>query len=360
MRFLLLALSGAALLLAYLPAYAAYCGPDALGTSRTIEIDPAIGQFFKGRERALGLRDKEVILTFDDGPMRRTTAPILDALAAECTKATFFAVGTMLAAYPTLAQRIVRDGHTLAHHTHHHERLTAYSVASARRIVERAKERVEKVSQDTLGEKQTMTFFRYPYLAHNRSLDRMIAARGLIAFGANIDALDWKKVSPQEVHDRVMRVLRRERKGIILLHDIQMRTAKALPRILRSLKAEGFRVVHIVPGHSQGPGRGVPALAEDAPMQIALAEDRSQRSLRPVSRSIVEFTDPPTRASVREAIKMIGEPAGDNATASQRRRQKTVATGKNGIAVRRGTANPQRRKGWALRATLDADRWIIR
>lgn len=356
MRFLILALSGVALLFAYLPAYAETCAPGALGTSRILEVDPSMGHFFEGKEKALGLQDGEVILTFDDGPMRRTTVPILDTLARECVKATFFSVGRMLAGYPSLAKRIVREGHTLAHHTHGHERLTEHSLAKARKIVRRTQAKVEKVAFENHGQRHKMPFFRYPYLAHNKALDQMIASQGLIAFGANIDALDWKKVSADAVHDRIMRRLKKERKGIILMHDIQSRTAKALPRLLRSLKDGGYRIVHMVP-RGIGAGDGVPALPSETPMLLAKADAAPEKRSRRISRSIIHVDDAATRASVVEAVALVDGIETTRSRSVSVTPPAPAATGTEGSDRRSAAIKTE---GWVLRATIDASRWIIR
>src|SRR5262245_58704813 len=77
-------------------AHAADCPrPDALGTSRTLVVDakahPLIGTM-QYRE-TLPLNDGEVVLTFDDGPLAKYSSQVLEILAAECVKATFFMVG---------------------------------------------------------------------------------------------------------------------------------------------------------------------------------------------------------------------------------------------------------------------------
>ena len=92
-----------------------------------LEIDPKKHRTINGKEASLGLKHKEVILTFDDGPIKGNTTRILKSLKEECVKATFFYVGTMARAYPTLVRKVVREGHTLAHHTHSHNRLPNYS-----------------------------------------------------------------------------------------------------------------------------------------------------------------------------------------------------------------------------------------
>ena len=74
--------------------------------------------------RSLALADHEIVLTFDDGPAAGTTPKVLDALAKECVKATFFLVGRNAEALPDLVKREVADGHTVAHHTFSHPDFT--------------------------------------------------------------------------------------------------------------------------------------------------------------------------------------------------------------------------------------------
>src|ERR1700716_2438431 len=88
-------------------ASAAECPPDALGGSRTSVFDPngppRVGSM--QYTESLPLKDREVVLTFDDGPLPPYTSRILDTLAAECVKAAFFMVGRMARAYPNLVER---------------------------------------------------------------------------------------------------------------------------------------------------------------------------------------------------------------------------------------------------------------
>ena len=112
---------GAAVLLVFLAsagAAAPACGPDKLGTERTLTLSTA-GGFAVGLQtypQTLALADHEVVLTFDDGPWPATTPKVLDALARECVKATFFLIGRNAAAYPALARREVAEGHSIGNH----------------------------------------------------------------------------------------------------------------------------------------------------------------------------------------------------------------------------------------------------
>jgi peptidoglycan/xylan/chitin deacetylase (PgdA/CDA1 family) len=117
------------------PAAAEPCpgGPEALGTSRTIAVDaastPRVGR--KHFPTTLALADKEVVLTFDDGPWPGTTAAVLDALGRECVRATFFLLGRNAMAHPELARRELAEGHTVAHHSFNHPLLDHMSEAAA-------------------------------------------------------------------------------------------------------------------------------------------------------------------------------------------------------------------------------------
>src|SRR5215831_20710310 len=107
--------------------------PDALSTSRVITIDaattPAVGR--KQFPTTLPLADKEVVLTFDDGPWPGTTNRVLDALKHECVQATFFLLGRNAATNPALARRALAEGHTIAHHSYAHPLLSRMSPAAA-------------------------------------------------------------------------------------------------------------------------------------------------------------------------------------------------------------------------------------
>ena len=96
--------------------------PNAIGTSRTIVVDPVehprLGSL-QYRE-TLPLEDHEVVLTFDDGPLPPKTNHVLDTLAHECVKATFFLVGEMATNYPDLVHRIEAAGHSIGTHTQSH------------------------------------------------------------------------------------------------------------------------------------------------------------------------------------------------------------------------------------------------
>ena len=131
------------LILAFLPvaASADSCpgNPQALGTERVMEVNarvnPRVGR--KHFPSTLPLNAKELVLTFDDGPWPGTTSKVLDALKAECVRATFFLLGRNAAAHPQLARRALAEGHTLGHHSYSHPLLSRMALPRAEADIER-------------------------------------------------------------------------------------------------------------------------------------------------------------------------------------------------------------------------------
>jgi len=219
------------------------CGPQALGVARTVEIDTRAGPRFGFQYQDAGLlADGEVVLTFDDGPLRAYTRPILEALAAHCTKATFFLVGRMAVADPEMVQEYARQGHTVGTHTWSHANLQAMSPARARTEIELGFSAV----QSAMG-RPIAPFFRFPYLRDTKWATDYLVGRQFAAFSIDVDSKDYRTRDPSAVQRKVMADLARQRKGIILFHDIHYSTARALPSLLAELKAKGFKVVHTTP-----------------------------------------------------------------------------------------------------------------
>jgi len=245
----LLALAGAAG-----PAFAAECpgNPDALGTSRVITVEPAEHARIGAMQyhESLPLEDKEVVLTFDDGPLPPSTNRVLETLAAECVKATFFMVGRQARAFPEMVRRIYNEGHTVASHSQNHPRIfTRLRMAAAENEIDQGRESVAAALGD---ERAIAPFFRFPGLGRSDAIEEYLAAHGLMTWSADFLADDWRRITAQQVLTRALDRLDRRGKGVLLLHDIQPRTALALPALLKALKARGYRIVHVVPA---GPDR---------------------------------------------------------------------------------------------------------
>jgi len=229
--------------------------PDALGTSRTIAVDPSEHPFlgaFQYRE-SLPLNDREVVLTFDDGPLPPYTNRVLDVLAAECVKATFFIVGRMAHAYPQLVKRVHHEGHTLANHSQNHPfTFHKMPIEPARQEIEDGFASIRAALGDAEGSGVTR-FFRIPGLLRQDAVEEYLSARGYMTWSVDVLADDWRRIRADEVVHRALNRLESRGKGILLLHDIRRATVLALPTLLRELKERGFKIVHVVEASSELP-----------------------------------------------------------------------------------------------------------
>jgi len=246
-------LSSIALLLAFAtaiqPAAAEETCPDpesALGVSRIVEIDgkagPLFGEFTKYEKEPRFLGPKEVVLTFDDGPMPRYTKPILDALDKFCTKATFFNVGQMAMAYPDMVKEVMARGHTVGTHTWSHPmNLRRQSMARVKDQIERGFAAVALAA----GDKPIAPFFRFPGLSDSGPMLAYLQERGIAAFTVDVVSNDSYIGSPQRLIKRTLDQVEKRNGGIVLFHDIKASTAKALPTLLSELKKRGFKIVHL-------------------------------------------------------------------------------------------------------------------
>jgi peptidoglycan/xylan/chitin deacetylase (PgdA/CDA1 family) len=221
--------------------------PDALGVSRVLTISPSEYSLLGTMQyrQTLPLKDHEVVLTFDDGPIPPYTTSILDTLAAQCVKATYFLVGEMAHARPYLVRRIYNEGHSIGTHTQNHPMAIQHmSMAGVERQVDGGIDSVDAA----LGDPKALSpFFRIPGLGRTTAIEHFLEAKGLVTWSADIDTNDWwRGSSPGAIVQRAMSRLNAKGRGIILMHDIHPGTALALPMLLRQLKANGYHVVQVV------------------------------------------------------------------------------------------------------------------
>jgi peptidoglycan/xylan/chitin deacetylase (PgdA/CDA1 family) len=227
--------------------------PDALGTSRVLVVDPAehalIGTM-QYRE-TLPLADHEVVLTFDDGPLPPYTNRVLETLASQCVKATYFLIGRMSRAYPEMVREIHAAGHTVGTHTQNHPyTFNRMAPAKAQQEIDDA----IAAASDALGDPaQVAPFFRIPGLIRADVVEKYVASRAIMTWSADFPADDWRHLSAAEVMHRALTRLEAHGRGVLLLHDIQPATVMMLPALLRELKHRGYRIVHVVPATASLP-----------------------------------------------------------------------------------------------------------
>jgi peptidoglycan-N-acetylglucosamine deacetylase len=227
------------------PAGAPCTNPDALGVSRVVEVDttggPGFG--FEHFKQLDFLTDKEVVLTFDDGPWPGNTPAVLKALSDQCTKAVFFSIGKHAGYHPEILRQVYAAGHTVGAHTWSHANLNSKKLNE-----QQVKDEIEKgfsAVKLALGA-DPAPFFRFPELQHNTAAMTYLGTRNIAVFSCDLDSFDFRKTStPDKVVQTVMSKLDKLGKGIILMHDFQKHTADALPELLRRLKAGGYKIVQM-------------------------------------------------------------------------------------------------------------------
>jgi peptidoglycan/xylan/chitin deacetylase (PgdA/CDA1 family) len=238
------------------PAVSCPGNPNALGVSRTVEIDttggPGFGfEHFKSHDF---LRDGEVVLTFDDGPWPKNTQAVLAALAAHCTKAIFFPIGLHATYEPALLKQVAAAGHAVGSHTFCHQNLSKTKgtclINGKRQAWEYdPKDEIEKgisAVRWAVGG-PTAPFFRFPALKQPPELIEYLGKRNIGIFSTDFDSFDFKMRKPEQVRKSVMDKLKKYGKGIALMHDFQHATADATAGLLNDLKAGGYKIVFMKP-----------------------------------------------------------------------------------------------------------------
>jgi peptidoglycan/xylan/chitin deacetylase (PgdA/CDA1 family) len=183
-------------------------------------------------ESAFGARC--VALTFDDGPDPVLTPKLLDILAAQNVKASFYVVGRRVATWPGIVQRAFQEGHEIGNHTWDHPQLPSLSS----REVEAEFSRTDAAIKAATG--VAPATIRAPYGAQSARIAEIAAPRPLVLW--DTDTLDWL----HQDREYVTRVADRSPVGkIVLMHDIHRPTIAAVPGIIRDLKARGISFVTI-------------------------------------------------------------------------------------------------------------------
>lgn len=243
-----------------LQARAAECPrSDALGTARVIAVDaaatPRVG--LRSFAKTLDLGDREIVLTFDDGPSPAMDEKILAALAEECVRATFFLIGKQASRHPEWVRRMAEAGHTVAHHSLSHHNMRTMTPEEAQDEIDKGIAAVEAALNGVATTTPSTPFFRYPYFEMSEPSLAYLEKRGIVVFGADLWANDWIRMTPDAQLERLIDSVKSAGKGILLLHDSAAQTAAVLPDFLRYLRDNRYRVVHVVPGTAAKATAGV-------------------------------------------------------------------------------------------------------
>jgi polysaccharide deacetylase family sporulation protein PdaB len=186
---------------------------------------------------------RQVALTFDDGPDLEYTPQILDVLKKYNVQATFFVVGNRTKAHPEIVKRMVEEGHEVGSHSYNHPNLPELSPSDFRYQLKQADEILQPLI------KYSPKLFRPPYGAIDEEQIKWLASQHYTIVNWNVDSLDWKGLSDDQVADNVLSNV--SPGAIILQHSSGGKgedlsgTVKALPRIIEQLQADDVQFVTV-------------------------------------------------------------------------------------------------------------------
>lgn len=185
----------------------------------------------------LGAGQKAIALTFDDGPMPKTTEQVLTILKQNNIKATFFWIGINLKKYPDIGRKVVAEGHAIGNHTWHHWYFPMSPTTAAAEI-----ENTSKLIYDTTGVKTLL--FRPPGGFLNNGLARYAISQNYTVTMWSVEPGEFKRRNTAASYVKNV-ISHAAPGGIVLLHDIHPRTVLALPQIIAGLKQRGYQFVTV-------------------------------------------------------------------------------------------------------------------
>lgn len=194
-----------------------------------LERSPALSA-----EGSAELTAPTVALTFDDGPRRSTTLPLLDGLAERGVHATFFLVGELLEGNEDIVEKMGEEGHQVGIHTYHHVWLTELNSADFAREVTATQTALEEI----LG--AGSYWLRPPY----GGVDEGVKTRAEVPIVLwSVDPEDWRDRDTERI---VSHIVQNARDGdIILLHDIYAASVEAALQVVDELHRAGFLFVTV-------------------------------------------------------------------------------------------------------------------
>lgn len=211
----------------------------ALSPERPLTIDRGYGAGISvlGEVWRVPMQEREIALTFDDGPYPFYTPLLLHELERSHVAATFFVVGRSAQEFPELVREIVEDGNEIGNHTFNHYKLTKLTAAQI----------ADQIALD--GQflapfaGHPITLFRPPHGRYDHRVVAIAHAMGYETVFWNDSPEDTKNILPSLIVSRV--VSHATPGGIVLLHNGQYKTIEALPVIIERLRAEGYRFVTV-------------------------------------------------------------------------------------------------------------------
>ena len=191
---------------------------------------------------------KQAFLTFDDGPSKKVTIPVLDLLKNENIKATFFVLGSRVELYPEIVKRAYEEGHYIANHGYSHKYSEIYNDPTS---VLNEYNKTNQAVKNAIGNQEYNTnIFRFPGgSVGGKYNDIKLEAKQLLEQN-NIATLDWNALTgdteglntKEELINRLKETTQNKNSIVILMHDAADKnyTYEVLPEVIQYLRQEGY------------------------------------------------------------------------------------------------------------------------
>lgn len=181
--------------------------------------------------------EKKVAISFDAVWGADQTPKLLEIMAKNNVRTTFFLSGFWLEKYPEMVKEIARAGHEIGNHTYTHPHLNSLS----KEDIARELMRTHQLIQELTG--QTATLFRPPFGEYNNKVIETAAECGYTTIIWDIDSLDWQDLSAAAMLERIQKRL--QPGSIILFHNAGKHTPETVSQLLPILKSKGYSVVPV-------------------------------------------------------------------------------------------------------------------
>lgn len=181
--------------------------------------------------------DKVVALSFDAAWGNEQTQKLIDILAEYNVKTTFFVVGDWVDKYPESVAALHNAGHEVMNHSNTHPHMPSLSKSDIQKQIEDCNKKIAAITG------VTPTLFRAPYGDYNNNLILTLKGMGMYTIQWNIDSLDWKELTPEQMTARIIPKVTPG--SIILFHNGGKYTPDVLPSILSTLQNDGYKIVKV-------------------------------------------------------------------------------------------------------------------
>lgn len=181
--------------------------------------------------------EKVISISFDAAWGNEDTGKLIEILGKYGVKTTFFVVGGWVDNFPESVKQLADAGHEIMNHSNTHPHMTQISAEKMKEEVAACDDKIQSIT----GVKPIL--FRAPYGDYDNKVVQAMRETGHYTIQWDVDSLDWKNLSPNEITERVTK--RVKPGSIVLFHNAALHTPEALPTILETLQKDGYTIVPV-------------------------------------------------------------------------------------------------------------------